>query len=219
MRKVRPLVLPFFCEGYDRNEAEKQVTLAVAELEKLGMEPEVAPMICDVSGAEAVSKTYNPYNFDFCVIFTTTWSEPRLACVAARQFFGSPIVIWCLDEFKYQGRRTEMSAAPACAALRGCLQEMGVPCEFVVGLPLSEKQTAELTAVGNAARAVSMLRNSKMGFFGHNFNGITAADFDLSVLRKRLGTEVYAYDGSCVCSRLMWKGKPIRKWLCGFLTV
>ena len=202
MRKVKPLVLPFFCEGYDRDEAEKQVTLATAELQKLGMEPEVAPMICDVQGAEAASKTYNPYNFDFCVIFTTTWSEPRLACVAARQFFGSPIVIWCLDEFKYQGRRTEMSAAPACAALRGCLQEMGVPCEFTVGLPLNEKQAAELTAIGNAARAVSMLRNSKMGFFGHNFNGITAADFDLSVLRKRLGTEVYAYDVSELIVRM-----------------
>lgn len=202
MRKVKPLVLPFFCEGYDRDEAWKQAQQAAQSLRELGMEPELAELICDVAGAEAASRTYNPYNYDFCVVYTTTWSEPRLACVAARQFFGSPIAIWCLDEFTYQGRRTEMSAAPACAALRGCLQEMGVPCEFFVGLPLSEKDTARLIALGSAARAIALLRNSKMGFFGHNFNGITAADFDLSVLRKRLGTEVYAYDVSELIVRM-----------------
>jgi L-fucose isomerase-like protein len=199
MRKVKPLVLPFFCEGYDRDAAAEQVDAAVQILQQLDMEPSVADMICCVADAEAAAKAYNPYNYDFAVIYTTTWSEPRLACVAARQFFGMPLVIWCQDEFMYQGRRIEMSAAPASAALRGCLQEMGVPCEMIVGLPLSQKNLAKLTAIGNAARTISLLRNTKLGFFGHNFNGITAADFDLSVLRRRMGTEVYAFD----CSELI----------------
>ena len=202
MRKVKPLVLPFFCEGYDREEAQKQAQLAVENLQDMGMEPELADLICSVSDAEAASKAYNPYCYDFVVIYTTTWSEPRLACVAARQFFGMPIVIWCLDEFSYKGRRTEMSAAPASAALHGCLQEMGVPCELFVGLPLRNQSRAKLVALGNAARAVSLLRNTKLGFFGHNFNGITAADFDLSVLRRRLGTEIYAYDVSELLVRM-----------------
>ena len=202
MRKVKPLVLPFFCEGYDREEAQKQAQLATENLQQLGMEPELAEMICSVADAEAASKAYNPYNYDFVVIYTTTWSEPRLACVAARQFFGMPVVIWCLDEFMYQGRRIEMSAAPASAALRGCLQEMGVKCEMFVGLPLTTGDAGKLTALGNAARAVSLLRNTKLGFFGHNFNGITAADFDLSVLRYRLGTEIYAYDVSELLVRM-----------------
>lgn len=202
MRKVKPLVLPFFCEGYDRDEAVKQAGIAVQNLQDMGMEPTLGELICDVAGAEAASRTYNPYNYDFVVIFTTTWSEPRLACVAARQFFGTPIAIWCLDEFTYKGRRTEMSAAPASAALRGCLQEMGVKCELFVGLPLEGKNRAKMEALGTAARAISLLRNTKLGFFGHNFNGITAADFDLSVLRCRLGTEIYAYDVSELLVRM-----------------
>ncbi len=202
MRKVKPLVLPFFCEGYDREEARKQAQLAVKDLQDMGMEPELAEMICNVADAEAASRTYNPFCYDFVVIYTTTWSEPRLACVAARQFFGMPVVIWCLDEFSYKGRRTEMSAAPASAALHGCLQEMGVKCELFMGLPLGDKSRQKLIALGNAARAVSLLRNTKLGFFGHNFNGITAADFDLSVLRRRLGTEVYAYDVSELLVRM-----------------
>ncbi len=202
MRKVRPLVLPFFCEGYDRDAAWEQAKQATAILEGMDMEPTLAELCCSVADAEAASKTYNPFNFDFVVIYTTTWSEPRLACVAARQFFGMPIAIWCQDEFTYKGRRTEMSAAPASAALRGCLQEMGVPCELFVGLPLKEKDTPKMLALGNAARTISLLRNTKLGFFGHNFNGITAADFDLSVLRRRLGVEVYAYDVSELLVRM-----------------
>lgn len=202
MRKVQPLVLPFFCEGYDRDVAWEQAKQAAAQLEEMGMEPTLAELICTVADAENASKTYNPFHYDFVVIYTTTWSEPRLACVAARQFFGAPIVIWCQDEFTYKGRRTEMSAAPASAALKGCLQEMGIPCELFVGLPLLKKNAQKMTAIGTAARAISLLRNTKLGFFGHNFNGITAADFDLSLLRRKLGTEVYAYDVSELIVRM-----------------
>ena len=95
-----------------------------------------------------------------------------------------------------------MSAAPATAALRGCLQEMGVPCEMFVGLPLTQKDSRHMLALGNAARTISALRNTKLGFFGHNFNGITAADFDLGLLRRKLGTEVYAFDCSELIARM-----------------
>ena len=40
MRKVQPLVLPFFCEGYDRDVAWEQAKAAAAQLEEMGMEPE-----------------------------------------------------------------------------------------------------------------------------------------------------------------------------------
>lgn len=199
MRKINVLLIPFFCEGYDEAAAAKQADTATANLQGMGMDVSVAPMVRSVTDAQKVAESYNPYNYDLAVALITTWSEPRLPSVALRQFFGTPIAIWCQDEFAYEGRRIEMSAAPASAALRGCLQEMGVPCELFVGLSLSEKNAAKMAALGTAGRAISLLRNTKLGFFGHNFNGITAADFDLALLRKRLGTEVYAFD----CSELL----------------
>lgn len=207
MRKIKALLLPFFCQGYDQNIARSQASSAAENLSALGMDVDLGTLICNVSDAEKASKVYNPYNYDLAVVYTTTWSEPRLACVALRQFFGAPLALWCVDEFTYQGRRIEMSAAPATAALRGCLQEMGIPCEMFVGLPLAKKEEKRMLSLGQAGRAISLLRNAKMGFFGHNFNGITAADFDLSLLRKRLGTEVYAYD----CSELIVRMQAIDK--------
>lgn len=194
--------MPFFCEGYDESIAAKQVETAADNLRQLGMEITCAPMIRTVADAEKAAQDNNPYHYDLAVALITTWSEPRLPCVALRQFFGAPIAIWCQDEFALGGCRIEMSAAPASAALRGCLQEMGVPCELFVGMPLSEKKAEKMAALGTAGRAVSLLRNTKLGFFGHNFNGITAADFDLALLRKRLGTEVYAFDCSELLARM-----------------
>lgn len=199
MRRPNVLLMPFFCEGYDIAAAGQQAEAAAAILQELGMDVEKASMVCSIYDAQKAAKTYNPYNYDLAVAFITTWTEPRLACVALRQFFGAPLAVWCQDEFMWEGRRIEMSAAPASAALRGCLQEMGIDSELFVGLPLAQRDTGRMAALANAGRAITLLREAKIGFFGHNFNGITAADFDLSLLRKMLGTEIYAFD----CSELL----------------
>lgn len=196
MRKPRALLLPFYCDGYDMDAAKEQMGALQALLENCGIEVETADPVGDEAAARAVSRKYNPYCYDFPVLFAATWSEPRLAVIAARQFFGMPMAVWCVSEFTYHGRRTEMSSAPAAAALKGSLQEMGVKCEFFADLDDSHNKRARVTALAYAARAITCLREAKMGFFGHNFNGITAADFDLSLLRRKLGTEVYSFDVS-----------------------
>ncbi len=202
MRAPKALILPFFCEGYSRPEADAQLDRVARLMGKAGVDVEIAPVICDVAGAEKASLAYHPFAYDLAVLYPTTWSEPRLACIAARQFFGSPLAIWCVDEFVLEGRRVEMSAAPAAAALHGCLQEMGVPASLFVGQSADEERDGRFFALANAARAISLLRNAKFGFYGQNFNGITAAGFDLSVLRRRFGTEVYTFDGSDLIRRM-----------------
>ena len=202
MRKAKALLLPFYCDGYKMDVAQEQIALVRKQLEDCDLEIETAEPIGSTQAAEAASRAYNPYCYDLAILFPVTWSEPRLASIAARQFFGMPIAVWCVGEFLHQGRRTEMSSAPAGAALHGCLQEMGVKCEFFSGLTVTEKMRDKLTALASAARAISLLRNTKMAFFGHNFNGITAADFDLGLLRRKLGTEVYAFDCSELIARM-----------------
>ena len=196
MRKPKALLLPFYCDGYDMDAANAQIGQLGELLTGWGVDVEAAAPIGDVAAAREASKTYNPYCYDFAVLFASTWSEPRLAAIAARQFFGMPLAVWCVSEFTYHGRRTEMSSAPAAAALKGSLQEMGVKCEFFADLDESHGKKEKFMALANAARAISCLREGKIGFFGHNFNGITAADFDLSLLRRKLGTEIFSFDVS-----------------------
>ena len=202
----KALLLPFYCDGYDLNIAAKQVRQVADFLRTCGVETEVSDLIGDARAAAAAAETYNPYSYDFAVLMPVTWSEPRLAAMAARQFFGLPLAVWCVGEFPLNGQRTEMSSTPAAAALRGCLQEMGVPCEFFPDLP-DEAMTARVRAFAAAAHAIRVLRTAKVGCFGHNFNGITAAGFDLSVLRRRFGTEVYSFD----CSELLHRMETLEE--------
>ena len=194
LRKPKALLLPFCDLGYDMSVAAEQVKQLAEYLQKQGIECIVTDMISDYAHAARVADEVAPYGCDFPILFPVTWSEPRLAVTAARPFFGNPMVVWCRNWFEYHGVRVEMSSAPAAAALRGCLQEMGVPCEFFADLPEEGNGTQRLRAFATAARAIGSLRRTKIGFFGMNFNGITAADFDLSLLRRKFGTEIYTFD-------------------------
>lgn len=194
LRRPKALLLPFCDPGYDLSVAQEQVEQLSDYLQRQGIECVAADMISDYAHAAKVADEIAPYSCDFPILFPVTWSEPRLAVTAARPFFGSPMAVWCRSWFEHQAERIEMSSAPAAAALRGCLQEMGIPCEFFADLPEEGTGSERLRAFAVAARAISNLRRTKIGFFGMNFNGITAADFDLSLLRKKLGTEIYTFD-------------------------
>ena len=205
LRKPNCLLLPFYCDGYELDVAARHVELTKQVLQRCGAEVEAAPLIGSADEAEKAAAQYNAANYDLAVLFPATWSEPRLACLAARAFFGKPILVWCVGQFAHKGETLEMSSLPASAALRGSLQEMGVPCEWMSYLPdegLSSENEKKLRALLAAARAIRLLAHTRMMFFGHNFNGITSAGFDLSVLRRRFGTEVWTTDGSDLIARM-----------------
>ncbi|MBQ7566272.1 MAG: hypothetical protein IJT18_04055 [Oscillospiraceae bacterium] len=205
LRRPSCLLLPFYCDGYELDVAAQHVEKTKQVLERCGAEVEVSPLICSADEAEKAAAQYNAANYDLAVLFPATWSEPRLACLAARAFFGKPILVWCVGQFSHKGETLEMSSLPASAALRGSLQEMGVPCEWMSYLPdegLSGANEKKLRALLAAARAIRLLAHTRMMFFGHNFNGITSAGFDLSVLRRRFGTEIWTTDGSELIARM-----------------
>ncbi|MBR5738405.1 MAG: hypothetical protein IKY02_00265 [Lachnospiraceae bacterium] len=196
---TKMLLLPFYCEGYDETLFRQHLASYVQDLTACGFEVTPEEPIGTYEQAEIVQKTTAPFLYDICALLPVTWSEPRLASVAARAFFDRPLLVLAVNEFSLGGKRTEFSSAPAAAALYGSLSEMGVPALFLPG-PI-RLQERKLRAIARAAGALSALRTARIGAVGHNFNGITAAGLDLSALRRRLGTEVYSFDGSTVIRR------------------
>ena len=208
MSAVRVLLLPFGCAGYDDAIAAAQTAQIAEKLSALGLKVTAAARMDDAAAAREAAETYNAYCYDLAILLPITWSEPRLAAIAARAFFGKPIAVFCVNEFQSGGARTEFSSAPAAAALYGSLREMGVTCEF-----MPEWDEKRILALAAAARALRVLRDAKLGFFGHNFNGITAADLNLSWLRARFGTEVFSFDVSellAAMAKLDENGAPYR---------
>ena len=205
LRKAKALVLPFYCDGYDEEIFRKHLAKITDYIAACDVELEVADAMKSADEAEAAAAKYNPYRFDFAVLLPLTWSEPRLAAIAARQFFGRPLLVWSIPFFSLAGKSWENSSFTAAEALRGSLQEMGIRCEWISYLPEGEenpKLQKKIKTLATVARTISLLRNTRIGCFGHNFNGITSAGFDLSVLRRELGTEVYSIDGSELIARM-----------------
>lgn len=197
---IRLLLLPFCCDGYDEALLREQTEAFRCELEREGYLVTASEPIRTPAEAVRAAETYHPFQFDLPVCFPVTWSDPSLASTAVRAFFGRPIVIRGINEFRLDGKRTEFSSVPAALALAGSLREMGVPCELLTGD--GEEERRQLKAAALAASALSALRRARIGCCGFHFNGITAAGLDLSVLRKRFGTEVWAFDGSQLIRRL-----------------
>ena len=191
---TKALLLPFYCDGYEPNVFKMQLRSMKELLSSFGAEVELEEPVGTYKEAMALQERLCPFAYDVAILVPITWSEPRLASVAARAFFGRPILILAVNEFQLNGQRTEFSSAPAAAALYGCLTEMGVSATFLPG-PVSENGE-EIRTLFAAAEAVSKIRKAKIGAVGHNFNGITAAGLDLSKLRRVYGTEVYSIDGS-----------------------
>lgn len=197
---MKTLLLPFFCDGYDEKIFRSQIGRFEKEFVEMGVDLTVAEPISTYEQAEKAALSYHPFLYGLVILLPITWSEPRLAAVSARAFFGSPLLVFGVNEFELNGCRTENSSAPAAAALYGSLCEMGIPAELFFDFPKASEK--KLKPIFMAAEAIQKLRGTKIGFFGHNFNGITEAGFDLSVLRKRFGTEVYSFDGSSLISRM-----------------
>ena len=197
---IRLLLLPFCCDGYDEALIREQTETFRRDLERDGYLVTVSEPIRTPEEAVRAAETYHPFLYDLPVCFPVTWSDPSLASTAVRAFFGRPVVIRGINEFRLGGRRTEFSSVPAALALAGSLREMGVPCELLIGD--GEEKRRQFKAAASAARALSALRTARIGCCGFHFNGITAAGLDLSDLRKRFGTEVWAFDGSQLIRRL-----------------
>ena len=73
MRNPKALLLPFYCDGYDMEAANAQIAQLGEMLSGWGVDVETAAPIGDVASARAASKQYNPYCYDFAVLFAATW--------------------------------------------------------------------------------------------------------------------------------------------------
>ena len=93
LRKAKALVLPFYCDGYDETIFLPHLQQVTAFIKGCDVDVEEAAPMKSADEAEAAAGKYNPYLYDFAVLLPLTWSEPRLAAIAARQFFGKPLIV------------------------------------------------------------------------------------------------------------------------------
>lgn len=195
---TKALLLPFYSDGYDEKRIRTQIGEAVDYFESLGIEIECADAIKTVKQAEEAEIRYNPAAYSMVVLFPVSWASPTLAVYAARQFPGKPAIVYSISEFPVDGHRMEMSSAPAAAAMKGVMGELGMSCAFISRGPGNdeEKTADEIRNFAASASAVFRLSHTRIGCFGTYFNGISSADMDVSTVRRLFKVELFSFDDS-----------------------
>ena len=203
-KMIKVLLLPFYSDGYDERIIQEQIADTVNYFKALNMEVDPAEPIKTVKQAEMAELKYNPASYGMVIIFPVTWASPTLAVYSARQFVGKPAIVYSISEFQDDGGRLEMSSAPAAAAIKGVMRELGMDCAFISRGPGNDEAAVadEIKCYAAAAEAVYKLRHTRIGCFGMYFNGISSSDMDASSVRRLFGAELISFDVSELLSRM-----------------
>ncbi len=123
------------------------------------------------------------------VILQTTMSDGRLAPVLQQQW-GDPVVLWATPE------PAGASKVGACALVGahtfGALYaQMGVPFQFIYGMPGDQRFDRDFADAVFAASARGRLRRSKIGLIGRHAPGFLDMEIDPFVLHRVFGTQLH----------------------------
>ena len=207
MRKPKALVIPLkFREGYPDEIVDVLIKDANELMtEKAGLDIDVTPAVTYDADADKVAAEYNPANYDFCVLLVPTWFEPITMVRAAKTFFELPMIVWGFSNFMQDGIRTNLGSSAGAGVTKGTLREYGVKHEYIYYSPKTGHDDVivkKLQDVGIAARAVSLLKRSRILTVGVQFGGMTLGDMDLVKMQKVFGVDLMEADAYQVIKSL-----------------
>ncbi len=207
MRKPKALVIPFkFREGYEDKYVDPLIDSAVdLMVSKADLDIVKTEAVTFDADADLVAEKYNAENFDFAVYLMPTWFEPVTMVRAAKPYFALPTIVWGFGNFMLDGKRTNLGSAAGAGVTKGTLREYGVKHQYLYYSPADGKDDElleKLKHFANAARAVAMLKRSRILTIGYQFGGMTLGDMDLTKMNKVFGVDLIEDDGYSLISRL-----------------
>jgi len=126
---------------------------------------------------------------DVLVVLQTTMSDGRMAPVLQQQW-GRPPILWATGEPPLAPKvgACSLTGTNAFASLYA---QMGVPFQFVYGMPDEQRCQRDLADAIHAARAVADLGNARLGLIGRHAPGFLDMEVDPFVLHRVFGTQLH----------------------------
>jgi L-fucose isomerase-like protein len=132
--------------------------------------------------------------FDFLVLCVAGWIPSHAVIAIANEFSQKPILLWGLAGYIENGRLVTTADQAGTTALRKVMQDMRYNFKYVYNSPHSQPRTSKIEAFAKAARAVALLRHSKIGMMGFRDMNLYDTLFDGVSLRARIGPEVEFFE-------------------------
>jgi L-fucose isomerase-like protein len=177
---------------------ERKCLEARRELESIGLDIVYTdPVSDDLEGKEALRacKELAREDFDLLVVCIAGWIPSHAVIRVISDFHHKPLLLWGLAGYYMEdGRLVSTADQAGTAALKKPMEDMGYKFKFVYNCPGSQPKIDRLENFVKAARAVTLLKHSKVGMMGFRDMNLYATLFDGVSLRGKIGPEVEFFD-------------------------
>jgi L-fucose isomerase-like protein len=132
--------------------------------------------------------------WDFLIINVINWIDPRAATRILYEFRNEPIVLYSKGGFTEGDTLISPAAGAGSTALRFPMERWGIKYKYLFNAHDTPMDTAGILEFGRAARAMKLLRKTRVGIIGFNDMGLYTTGFNVTNLRGVTGVEVESID-------------------------
>jgi L-fucose isomerase-like protein len=206
---IRPIQAGFVGFGEvnsPRELIERKCNRAQHELQALGMELfSTIPVSDDPGGRDEARARHALANqdFDLLVVCLAGWIPSHTVVDVISPFAHKPMVLWGLTGEYVEGRLVTTADQAGTSAIREPLEALGFKFKYVYDTPDAPYAAAEkVHHYGEVARAVALLRQSRVGMMGYRDMKLYATLVDGVSLRRVVGTEVEVFETLEISQRM-----------------
>jgi len=205
MRKIRAGFVGFGEVNTPREIIERKCLEAKKRLEELDIEVIYTDPVSDDPEGKDVMRActeLSKKNFDFLVACIAGWIPSHAVMSVISEFSHKPILLWGLAGYMEGGKLVTTADQAGTTALRKVMEDMGYNFKFVYNTPFSPPRMDRIESFAKAARAVTLLKHSKVGMMGFRDMNLYATLFDGVSLRAKIGPEVEFFEMYEIAQRM-----------------
>jgi L-fucose isomerase len=132
--------------------------------------------------------------WDFLIVNVINWIDPRAASRILYEFRNEPIVLYSKGGFTEGDTLISPAAGAGSTALRFPMERWGIKFKYLFNGPDQPMDVQGILRFGRAARAMKLLRKTRVGIVGFNDMGLYTTGFNVTSLRGVTGVEVESID-------------------------
>ncbi|KPJ58994.1 MAG: hypothetical protein AMJ46_12925 [Latescibacteria bacterium DG_63] len=196
MRRPKAGFVGFGEVNTPREIIERKCSGARKELERRNIDlVHTDPVGDDPEGKEALRacRELAREDFDFLVVCIAGWIPSHTVVRVISEFSHKPLLLWGLAGYVEDGRLVTTADQAGTTAIRKTMEDMGYRFRFVYSCPGSPPKMDRIEAFAKAARAVTLLKSSKVGMMGFRDMNLYATLYDGVSLRGKIGPEVEVF--------------------------
>jgi len=199
-KKTRVLLIPSYYSATDKECLSRYVAQAKAVLDKTGIDYTESSAVSGLEDLMAIKTQAKGFEYDMVLLYIISWVDTNVIVDLLNSLKDKPIVVWSTDYFISEGKKTHLGALAGLLPIKGSLEQMGIGFSYLYGNPDKEELSAELSNVTDAARAVTQVKQSRIGMVGYSALGMYPGMVNPLQIKQLFGTELVPIDNYTLIS-------------------